>query len=185
MCKLKGGEASYLSHYSATSFQPCWTLTGCPLGASRCELQPLSGTKQGVVKAKMEELRFLLRTLTSSALTCVVLGQFTLTTLRIPYVGGELGGSPKMAQGEAESTDSTSTSLPPLAPHKTRRNRIPELFQSLLPLSHRHLSALIHDKLSHLIHDKSSKGPIETSRLRGGKRKERRPGRERARVVIA
>lgn len=74
-----------------------------------------------------------------------------------------------MARGEAESTDSTSTSLPPLPPpHKTRRNRIPELFQSLLPLSHRHLSALIHDKLSHLIHDKSSEGPIETSRWRGG-----------------
>lgn len=73
-----------------------------------------------------------------------------------------------MAQGEAESTDSTSTSLPPLAPYETRRNRIPELFQSLLPLSHRHLSALIHDKLSHLIHDKSSEGPIETSRWRGG-----------------
>lgn len=181
MCKLKG-EAPYLSHYSATSFQPCWTLTGCPLRASRCELQPLSGTKQGVVKPKMGALRFPLRTLTSSALTCVVLGQFTLATLRIPYVGGR---SPKMAQGEAESTDSTSTSLPPLAPHKTRRNRIPELFQSLLPLSHRHLSALIHDKLSHLIHDKSSEGPIETSRWRGGKRKERRPGRERARIVIA
>lgn len=92
-----------------------------------------------------------------------------------------------MAHGEAESSDSTSTSLPPLALHKTRRNRIPELFQSLLPLSHRHLSALIHDKLSHLIHDKSSEGPIETSRWRRGrgKRMERRPGRERGRTVIA
>lgn len=92
-----------------------------------------------------------------------------------------------MAHGEAESSASTSTSLPPLALHKTRRNRIPELFQSLLPLSHRHLSALIHDKLSHLIHDKSSEGPIETTRWRRGrgKRMERRPGRERGHAVIA
>lgn len=73
-----------------------------------------------------------------------------------------------MAQGEAESSVSTSTSLPPLGLHKTQPNRIPELFQSLLPLSHRHLSALIHDKLSHLIHDKSSEGPIETSGWKGG-----------------
>lgn len=84
----------------------------------------------------------------------------------------------------AESGESsTSASLPPLGLHKTQPNRIPELFQSLLPLSHRHLSALIHDKLSHLIHDKSSEGPIETSgwRVRGGGGMEGRPGRERER----
>ena len=57
---------------------------------------------------------------------------------------------------------------PPLAGHKTQCNRIPKLFQWLLPLSHRHLSALIHDKLSHLIHDKSSERPIETRRWRQG-----------------
>lgn len=75
-----------------------------------------------------------------------------------------------MAHREAGSTDSTSASLPPLGLHKTQRNRIPELFQSLLPLSHRHLRALIHDKLSHLIHDKSSEGPIETSERKGVER---------------
>lgn len=67
-----------------------------------------------------------------------------------------------------ESANSTSTSLSPLACHKAQCNRIPKLFQWLLPLSHRHLSALIHDKLSHLIHDKSSEGPIETRRWGGG-----------------
>lgn len=66
-----------------------------------------------------------------------------------------------------ESANSTSTSPFLLACHKTQCNRIPKLFQWLLPLSHRHLSALIHDKLSHLIHDKSSEGPIETRRWRG------------------
>lgn len=98
-----------------------------------------------------------------------------------------------MAHMEAESTDSTSTSLPPLGPYKTQPNRIPELFQSLLPLSHRHLSALIHDKLSHLIHDKSSEGPIETSgwkgrgrgREDGEKTRQRERERERAKAVIA
>lgn len=69
-----------------------------------------------------------------------------------------------------ESANSTSTSPSSLACHKTQCNRIPKLFQWLLPLSHRHLSALIHDKLSHLIHDKSSEGPIETRRWRGGER---------------
>lgn len=68
-----------------------------------------------------------------------------------------------------ESANSTSTPPSALASHKTQCNRIPKLFQWLLPLSHRHLSALIHDKLSHLIHDKSSEGPIETRRWRGGK----------------
>lgn len=84
-----------------------------------------------------------------------------------------------MAHGEAESTDSTSASLPPLGLQKTQRNRIPELFQSLLPLSHRHLSALIHDKLSHLIHDKSSEGPIETSGWKGGGRGQEDGGKTR------
>lgn len=75
-----------------------------------------------------------------------------------------------------ESANSTSAHLPtPAQPpatllgcHKTQCNRIPKLFQWLLPLSHGHLSALIHDKLSHLIHDKSSEGPIETRRWKGG-----------------
>lgn len=85
-----------------------------------------------------------------------------------------------------ESANSTSTSPSPLACHKAQCNRIPKLFQWLLPLSHRHLSALIHDKLSHLIHDKSSEGPIETRRWGGGgedKRMEswgKRPGTESA-----
>lgn len=83
-----------------------------------------------------------------------------------------------------ETANSTSTPPSLLAGHKTQCNRIPKLFQWLLPLSHRHLSALIHDKLSHLIHDKSSEGPIETRRwseggVCGWGDKRRRPTAER------
>lgn len=78
-----------------------------------------------------------------------------------------------------ESACSTTAPPSPLTGHKTQCNRIPKLFQWLLPLSHRHLSALIHDKLSHLIHDKSSEGPIETRRWRGGREVEEGVGDKR------
>lgn len=77
------------------------------------------------------------------------------------------GGKSRNGTQAIETANSTSTPST-LAGHKTQCNRIPKLFQWLLPLSHRHLSALIHDKLSHLIHDKSSEGPIETRRWRAG-----------------
>lgn len=121
------------------------------------------------MKVKTKDLHFLLRTLPPPALGHAIYSLNSHQRHSEDLGLGKESKKKKKAAVKAESSESsTSASLPPLGLHKTQPNRIPELFQSLLPLSHRHLSALIHDKLSHLIHDKSSEGPIETSGWRVG-----------------